>query len=184
MLTKKLFILVIASALILPGAIYADLMVTGYMNEGSQQVTDAITLMLGPNYANASKAGLFKFVPDKQNLSGNLGSITLFGSQFQNIELLNVLSITLGNNLVNGTLYLSISNSNFTHGLMVFGSTQLNSSDLLNPGSYDNMRSINLTGGAANFSIVSSGVLYIGFYLPSGFYAGSHLTITANYIKL
>ena len=184
MVTKKLFILVIASALILPGAIYADLMVTGYINGGSQPSSDTFMFMPGPNYANATKAGLFKFVQDKQNLSGNLGSITLFGSQFQNIELLNVLSITLGNNLVNGTLYLSISNSNFTHGVMVFGSTQLNSSDLLNPGSYDNMRSINLTGGAANFSIVSSVVLYIGFYLPSGFYAGSHLTITANYIKL
>ena len=95
MLTKKLFILVIASALILPGAIYADLMVTGYMNGGSQQVTDAIRLMLGPNYANASKAGLFKFVPDKQNLSGNLGSITLFGSQSHKTRKVNVQDIHL-----------------------------------------------------------------------------------------
>ena len=184
MVSKKLFILLIASTLILPGAIYADLMVTGYVNGGSHEVSDTITLLPGPNYANAYKAGLFKFMPNNQNSTGNLGSITLSGSQFQNIELLNVLSLALGNNLVNGTLYLSISNSNFTHGVMVFGSTLLNASDLSNPGSFDNLRSINLTGGTSNFSIESSTVLYFGFYLPSGFYGGSHLTMTANYIKL
>lgn len=184
MVSKKLFILLIASTLILPGAIYADLMITGYVNGGSHNVSDTITLLPGPNYANASKAGLFKFVPNNQNSTGNIGSITLSGSQFQNIELLNVLSLALDNSLVNGTLDISISNSNFTHGVMVFGSTLLNASELLNPGSFDNVRSINLTGGTSNFSIENSTVLYFGFYLPSGFYGGSHLTMTANYIKL
>ena len=184
MVNKKLFILAVASALILPGAIYADLMVTGYINGGSQPVSDTITLSFGPNYANASSAGLFNFVPVKQNSSGNLGSITLFGSEFQTVELLNVLTVSLGSNLVNGTIYFSISNSNFTQGVMVFGSTLMNTTDLSDTGAFGNMRYIDLSGGTANFSIASSMILYFGFYLPPGSYGGAHLTMTANYIKL
>lgn len=184
MVNKKLFILAIASALILPGAIYADLMVTGYINGGSHPAPDTISLSFGPNYANAASAGLFNFVPVKQNPSGNLGTITLYGSEFQTVELLNVLSVSLASNLVNGTLYFSILNSNFTLGVIVFGSSLLNITDLSNPGAFADMRSINLSGGTANISIENSMVLYFGFYLPPGSYGGDHLDLTANYVRL
>jgi len=183
----KLFI-IISIAAILPSVAVADVMVTGSALVSGTTAVPPVHFETGMNYATAHDLGLLTWTP---STGGLMGTLDLEGSENSSIAMANVLDLNTSAESINGaTVYLNLSSTTFPAGTLYVTNSPMNTSEVQS-GSFKAgqlVGSLSLsTSGNIHFTVDNPSesplhmVLYIGFELPPGDYAGQAFTLYVQY---
>lgn len=174
---------IIAIALVLPGIVVADVLITGQALMTGTQNDAQFYFTKGPNYATASGSGYIHFEPNPTSATHKLAEIDFQGAGNQSIFAINMLEVNFASG-VSGTFYL-----NFT-GVTAFpaGCTVYLSSYAVTYDDFDGVGSatvapttigpavltsveLNIPSGttvSTSWTVTGSSAIYISFYFPAG----------------
>lgn len=184
MKSNALKVAIVVVAMVLPGLAVADVMISGTAAMTGTQNDAQFYFAQGPNFATAAGAGFAHLVT---NPGGNhkMAEIDFQGAWNQSIFAINIIEVQFASG-VSGTFYL-----NFT-GVTAFpaGSTVYLSSypvaysdftgvgDIVTPPAIPGTATpvltsvgLNIPGGSTvstTWTVTSSSIIYISFYMPSG----------------
>jgi hypothetical protein len=140
------------------------------------------------NYETAHDLGLLTWTPSS---GGLMGSLELEGSANSSIAMANVLDLNTSAESINGaTVYLNLTSTSFPAGTLYITSSPMTTSEVQSESftSGQLVGSLSLsTSGSIHFTVENPTeslhmVLYIGFELPPGDYAGHAFTLYVQYI--
>lgn len=183
----KLFI-IISIAAILPSVAVADVMVTGSVFVSGTTAVPPVHFEPGMNYATAHELGVLTWTPSNNGL---MGTLDLEGSENSSIAMANVLDLNTSAESINGaTVYLNLSTTSFSAGTLYVTYSPMTTSEVQS-GTFTSGQLVNYlnldTTGSIHFTISNPTsspyhmVLYIGFELPPGDYAGQGFTLYVQY---
>ncbi|MHB8561769.1 MAG: hypothetical protein ACYDAP_11535 [Thermoplasmataceae archaeon] len=181
-MNRKIMILMVAVvATVLPAVAVADVMITGSVSVLGTNVQDSFYLTEGPNYAVANETGVLGFIPAQSGVA-SMGTIDLEGMSNLSVSMINVLEFHYDLNAP-GVVYLNITSTDFPSTSYVAFNSSLMTTEF-GPTPPSNSYPLSTTG---NYTInvnsaPSSGIYYIGFYLPAGTYGGLSLSLSMTYV--
>lgn len=180
------FIILFSVVAILPSVAVADVIVGGIFTGSATGTAPPVTFEPGSNYLQANELGLISWNPSH---SSTMGTLQINGSSLTNETMANVLDLNTSSESINGaTIYVNISSSTFSSGIMYLTNAPVSLTNI-STGTFPTgvlIGEMSLSGGTLSF--VNSNAdgqgeqIYVGFYLPFGSYAGTHLEITVQYL--
>lgn len=180
------FIILFSVVAILPSVAVADVIVGGIFTGSATSTAPPVTFEPGSNYLQAQELGLISWHPSQ---SSTMGSLQLNGSSLTNETMANVLDLNTSSESINGAnIYVNITSSTFNSGIMYITDAPVSLTNI-STGTFPTgvlIGQISLSGGTLSFVNSNADAqgehVYIGFYLPFGSYANTHLEITVQYV--